>query len=415
MMVNIRENSVRRSMMSECVIAAVSIFLAAALCHGQTRVPTVGVGGDVMRGWRVFHQRDCVDCHAIWDQGGRVGPDLGRIRHGRLSTGQLAGVMWNHIPKMLGRMRQSGRSPVILSREEMADLFALIFFARQLDELGDPLRGEETLRLKGCSECHETNASGESVGPDLAKWGRYANPIVWAQLMWEHAPMMEEAMKRADMNWPKLEGADLVHIVAYVRSTGASGEKTYLRPGSIARGEELFREKNCNSCHPGVGPDLAVVELPASVGALASRMWNHSPSMMRVMRERDVPRKPVSAQELADIVSYVLALGNTDRGGDAGRGKQIFSRKGCVHCHEGDELSEAVGPPVGRLGGYSTPVDMATAMWNHGETMLERMTEAGLSWPVFNDKEMVDVLAYLRAVQPDSQSIDDPEQVGGVD
>jgi hypothetical protein len=40
---------------------------------------------------------------------------------------------------------------------------------------------------------------------------------------------------------------------------------------------------------------------------------------------------------------------------------------------------------------------MATAMWNHGEAMLARMTEAGLSWPVFNDQEMVDLLAYLNA------------------
>jgi hypothetical protein len=43
---------------------------------------------------------------------------------------------------------------------------------------------------------------------------------------------------------------------------------------------------------------------------------------------------------------------------------------------------------------------MAAAMWNHGETMLERMTEAGMAWPVFADDEMADLLAYLENSQP---------------
>ncbi len=355
------------------------------------------VGGDIMRGWREFHDKKCVECHAVWDQGGSVGPDLGRIRAGRLTDGQLAGVMWNHIPKMLGQMRETGHPPVTLSQEEMADLFALIFFVRQLDEPGDPARGESILRAKGCSECHQTRATGENIGPDLARWGRYANPIVWAQLMWEHAPVMEEAMKRSGIKWPKLDGADLVHIVAYVRSTGTSGEKIYLSPGSVSRGATLFREKACHRCHPGPGPDLAAAELPISVGALASRMWNHSPSMMQMMVEQDVSRPPLTPQELADIVAYVLALGNVDRGGTPTRGEKVFAQKGCGQCHQQEGKTSAPRLSRRERGTELRPVHMATAMWNHGETMLARMTEAGLSWPVFNDQEMVDLLAYLNA------------------
>ncbi len=383
----------------EFATGTLCVFCSTVPCGGQSTTVAASADGDVMRGWQVFHQKGCVDCHAIWDQGGRVGPDLGRIRLGHRTGGQLAGVMWNHIPKMLGRMEQTGRRPTSLTREDMSDLFALIFFVRQLDELGDPVRGEQILRAKGCSECHETRASQAVVGPDLAKWGKFANPIVWAQLMWEHAPMMEEAMKRGGMNWPKLEGADLVHIIAYVRSSGSHGVKTYLQPGSVVQGEQLFRKKGCQTCHPGSGPDLSRVALPPSVGALASRMWNHSPSMMRVMREQEIAKEPINPQELADIVAYILALGNTDHSGDPTRGEQIFARKGCVECHENGDLSGIGAPPVGQLGGHGTPVNMATAMWNHGETMLARLTEAGLSWPVFNDREMVDLLAYLATVE----------------
>lgn len=382
-----------------------ALWLAGPL-FAQSEDPMTFASGDVMRGWRVFHEKKCVSCHAVWDQGGKVGPDLGKVRNGRLTAGQLAGVMWNHIPKMLGQMDQTGHPPTKLSRQEMADLFALMFFVRQLDELGDPVRGAEVLRNKGCSECHETGADGVSIGPDLAKWGAYVNPIIWAQMMWEHAPMMQEAMERADVTWPKLEGSDLVHIVAFVRSVGATGERSYLRPGSALRGRELFEQKQCKSCHQGPGPDLSVAELPRSAGALASHMWNHSPTMMRVMREEKVARQPISPQELADIIAYLLALGNVDRGGDRGRGEDIFAQKGCIQCHDSDEVSETGGPPIGLLSGDATPVNMAGAMWNHGETMLERMTEAGLSWPVFHDNEMVDLLAYLESVRPAGQRSD---------
>jgi len=126
--------------------------------------------------------------------------------------------------------------------------------------------------------------------------------------------------------------------------------------------------------------------------------------MMSVMRDRKVKQEPVSAQELADILSYVLALGNTDSGGDAGRGATFFQTKGCAQCHEATEVNASKAPPVADLKGDATPVDIAAAMWNHSDTMLEKMTEAGLSWPMFNDREMVDLLAFLQATKTEESN-----------
>jgi len=142
-------------------------------------------------------------------------------------------------------------------------------------------------------------------------------------------------------------------------------------------------------------------------------MWNHSPSMMQMMVEQDVSRPPLTPQELADIVAYILALGNVDRGGTPERGEKIFAQKGCSQCHQQEgtavdlpspQGSRALGLTAPRLVGRERgtgfrPVHMATAMWNHGEAMLARMTEAGLSWPVFNDQEMIDLLAFLNATE----------------
>lgn len=380
-----------------------STFLIAGLLLGASPGPAERKSpgwvnqGDVMRGWRMFHEKGCVSCHAVWNQGGRLGPDLGRIRTDAPTPATLAGIMWNHIPKMHGEMRQSGMRMPNLTADEMADLFALIFFVRQLDEPGDPVRGEEILQTKGCSRCHETGET-DKVGPDLTKWARYPNPIAWAQLMWEHAPVMEQAMQRSGISWPKLEGSDLVHIVAYVRSTGATGEKVYLQPGSVPRGAELFEEKECNGCHPGAGPDLSAAKLPLTGGALASRMWNHSPEMARTMAEHEVGRMSMDAQELADIVAYLLTLRHRDQGGVPERGRGIFTAKGCVECHERDPEPDTPRPSLSALEKDATPVRMAAAMWNHGETMLQRMTEAGLSWPTFEKDEMNDLLTYLASV-----------------
>lgn len=359
------------------------------------------IDGDVMRGWRRFNEKGCVDCHAIWDQGAHVGPDLGRIRTGSLSGGELAGVMWNHIPKMRAWLRRAGRPPITLSTQDMADVFELMFFVRALEALGDPERGEAVVREKGCSACHAVRADGGGVGRDVTEWSQYTNPVHWAQIMWDHVPLMEGAMKQAGTNRPKLQDGDLVDIVAYVRSAGTSREKKYLRPGRAAIGQRLFVEKGCAGCHPGAGPDLAKVELPASMVALASRMWNHSPDVSRIMRERAATRESMTPQALADILAFVLALEHRAGPGDPDRGQRVFAEKGCAECHDRREPGGDVGPALDRLGGHATPVNMATAMWNHGGTMLERVAEAGRSWPVFTGDEMVDLLAYLRAVESD--------------
>ena len=129
--------------------------------------------------------------------------------------------------------------------------------------------------------------------------------------------------------------------------------------------------------------------------------------MMQMMVEKDVSRPPLTAQELADIVAYILALGNVDRGGTPARGEEVFAQKGCGQCHQQNGSSPAPPLSKGNAGSEIRPVHMATAMWNHGETMLARMTEAGLSWPVFNDQEMVDLLAFLNASEA-PPSVADP-------
>ena len=81
--------------------------------------------------------------------------------------------------------------------------------------------------------------------------------------------------------------------------------------------------------------------------------------------------------------------------------------------NEADNIPPGGPPTLKLLSGSASPAKMAAAMWNHGRTMLEKMTEAGMSWPVFADDEMADLLAYLSSIElPDNDAPASPKEKG---
>jgi predicted CXXCH cytochrome family protein len=278
-----------------------------------------------------------------------------------------------------------------LSPDEVSDLFSFLFFARYLDEPGDPVAGQIVLREKGCARCHLTEGSPLAGAPDLKRWAGYANPVVWAQKMWESAPAMERAMREAGIAWPRLDDTDLMNIMAYLRSVGGHEAKIYLEPGSAETGARLFADRTCRACHHvgGPGPDLSAVTPPRSLAALASRMWNHSPEMTRMMQSRGLERSPLSAQEMADIIAYIVSLRYDQRGGDPRR-------------------AESPAPAPVDLGAVADPVRLAPAMWNHGVAMMDRISEIGDVWPVFQPDEIIDLIAYLESIAPAAPAVAPP-------
>ena len=136
-----------------------------------------------------------------------------------------------------------------INETEMADLFGFFYIMRYMDEPGDPAKGKEVLRYKRCTECHGTGEKRQKVGPDLEMWAEFTNPILWVQMMWNHAPKMKKEMEKMSIPWPKLGGSDIVDIIAYIRSLKPSEEKVFLAPGDPAEGKRLFSQEGCIQCH----------------------------------------------------------------------------------------------------------------------------------------------------------------------
>ena len=352
--------------------------------------------GDIKAGWKVFTTKKCSFCHSIWGEGGKEGPDLGTLPESYVSQSQLAALMWNHWPDMWGKMTAKKIPPQKMERTEMADLFAFLYFIRYIDEPGNPQNGKASMETKHCSKCHPVVKEGTKGG--LGHWGMYINPILWAQMMWNHAPQMGQEMRKKGLSWVEFKGNEMVDLIAYIRSLSSKMEKVYLSPGDPQNGRKLFTQKGCIQCHSSPGElDLSKKkDFPRTLGQLAGMMWNHSPKMWKGIEEKGMERPTLSPQEMADLVAYLFSTQYFDEPGNPERGKNVFIKKQCNLCHtKGTKM-----PNLSALKGQISPIFMAQTLWNHGPEMLEKMRKAKVPWSKIDGKEIADLMEYLNRGMP---------------
>ena len=166
-------------------------------------------------------------------------------------------------------------------------------------------------------------------------------------------------------------------------------------------GSRVFGSKGCVKCHSvnGVGgkvaPDLARTMRPRSFVDLATAMWNHLPNMTDRMKQLGIARPQLDSKEAGDLVGFLYTLNYFDPPGSADAGKRLFSEKRCIVCHTVRGAGGVVGPNLDHLQQFRSPIFVASAMWNHGPQMAEKMKERRIERPTFTAKELQDLIAYL--------------------
>ncbi|MBI3989242.1 MAG: cytochrome c [candidate division NC10 bacterium] len=355
-----------------------------------------------VEGRRLFVSKGCARCHTVWGEGGTGGPDLGKISPAG-SFLQLAGILWNHSPQMTERMGEKGIQRPTFTPEEMAKLVAYLYSLQYFGEAGDPARGKALFAEKSCIKCHSVGGKGGEIGPPLDKFGRFLSPIAMAQAMWNHGPEMATAMQALKIPRPKFEGKEIADLLAYIRVEGKGGEGIYMLPGSPTEGRRLFQDKDCIKCHAvrgkggTIGPDLGRRELKRTVSEVAGIMWNHAPHMWAKMKTLRISEPKFSGKEMADLIAYLYFTGYLDEPGDHLKGKRIFSEKGCMACHSLGGKGGKVGPDLSRSKAVTSPIDLASALWNHAPAMEKVIEEQRLPWPRFEGENMRDLVAYLQS------------------
>jgi mono/diheme cytochrome c family protein len=358
---------------------------------------------DPIVGSRIFGSKGCAKCHAIDGVGGKVGPDLGRVSSSR-SFYDLAAAMWNHHPQMAQQMEKLGVSRPQLNSVETGDLIAFLYTVNYFDRPGDAKAGRQVFVKKQCVLCHQAGGMGGVVGPSLDRLAQHDSPIFVAAAMWNHGPSMAEAMRTRGIQRPNFSGSELRNLVAYLNSVdgGPGADPIYLLPGRPDRGQALFVRQRCSECHGvkgrggKVGGDLAERRVQLGLVEFAAAMWNKAPSMLKEMKEKNIPVPQIRAEEMADIVAYLYSVQYFARPGDPGRGERLMRAKGCLGCHSMDGKGGGVAPDFKKITGLDQPTTIVSAMWNHASAMEQKMAQMSLKWPVLKGDEMADIAAFMQ-------------------
>lgn len=393
--------------------AAFAAYGAAGNGTGQVRSGQGALPQDPLTGRALFAEKGCVNCHAVWGQGGGLGPDLTRAKIG-LSLLDFAGVLWNHSPAMIEMMRSRRIPRHTISTTEMAHLASFLYSLDYFDSPGDPRAGEALFSGKGCILCHSVGGKGGNVGPALDGFKQFASPLFLVRGMWSHGPRMTIKMAKLRVTPPRFHGHELADIFAYIQKValGKPSARVYMVPGSPARGERIFVAKGCIRCHSTraagehPAPDLSKIGFHKGITEIAGEMWNHAPGMWAKMRSMGIAVPQFSGREISDILAYLYFLQYYDTPGDPTTGQRVFLDKGCVLCHYAPEGGKPVGPDLSRSKAVSSPVAMCSAMWNHAPAMESLLRQRGIPWPHFQAGQVRDLVAYLRSQQPAAPPVD---------
>jgi cytochrome c551/c552 len=363
------------------------------------------------KGCAVFEEKGCIKCHAIYGKGGKGGPDIGEQRfYGTYLD--LAALMWNHLPKMIERMRETGDQFSHLNVNEMEQLVTCLSVIRYMGEPGNAQVGIRLLKSKGCVRCHKFGVSGRDIGPDICAGEEYIEPLRVVESMWNHSPKMYEVFKEYAIRRPEFKGNELDDL--------AAGMRSYMRPAKVptstfdlgdqANGKKISAEKGCMNCHAvrgiggKLGPDFDEVDFSCSVTEIAGKMWNHAPKMWDIMKGNDIPFPIFERGDMVDIIAYFYELMLEDEPGDAQKGHNVAVKQKCISCHmvRGEGAGSAVD--FASLDQVQSPLEMIACMWNHAPIMAKEQLEKKLKWPKLEAGDMADLYAYLRSISLEAEN-----------
>ncbi|MBI4524459.1 MAG: c-type cytochrome [Deltaproteobacteria bacterium] len=384
-------------------MAAGFLLLAALTDSFAQSLP--GSWQDPVEGSRVFGAKGCAKCHAVNGVGGRVGPDLGRIMPYR-SFHELAAAMWNHIPRMAGRIVQLGIQRPQLNPRETANLIGFLYTLGYFDTPGNLEVGKRLFSEKKCIVCHQIGGAGGVIGPGLDFLKRYSSPIFVAAAMWNHGPAMADEMRARRIVRPTLSGSELLDLVAYLNSVSKATPEgpLYILPGSAQEGRRLFSQRHCIECHSvrgqggRVGPDLVERGVQRSLIQFATAMWNKAPLMMAAMKSKRIAVPQFRVEEMADIVAYLYTIQYFATPGDLRKGLDLATRKGCVDCHSLSGKGGKTAGDLARIKDLDSIAAVTAALWNHAFIMEKGMEGRKIRLPEFRSDEMAHLIGLLQGL-----------------
>ena len=380
--------------------AILSFLFLCSLTFGQMPVPE-----DPTRGARLFGSKGCVKCHALKGDGGKVGPDLGKIDLGDTLL-DLAGKLLTHAPTMTAGMERARVAKANLTGDDLTEIAVYLYFLKFFDEPGNVTRGRYAFSEKSCNVCHPLSGKGPEGALGLDQFPQNISPIFLSQAIWNHGPDMIARMVQLGIKWPEFKGTEMMDLLEYIR-TNAKGVKevAYLSPGNPRVGKQIFAAKGCTKCHSirgegGKGAEDLGKKATAfykSLTQIASSLWNKGPTVLAKMAQSESGIPKFTPKEMADLLTYLHFLHFADESGNSNRGRSLFSELGCSRCHGLDgKPGEIMQVDLSRYQRAGNPIEFVAGMWNHSSEIERAMKEQGIRWPRFKKGELPDLLEFVR-------------------
>ncbi len=173
---------------------------------------------DPDRGWRVFQEKGCIECHGISRGSEHVAADFGPGRDLPPTYSQFAASMLNHFPTMQRAIATKGGRPPVFGEGEMADLTVFLYNLHYLEPSGSPQVGASVFGWRGCAQCHGKTAEGARGGPALRGRGQTYTSVRLAAALWGHGARMYAETRAQGQPWPSLLPSDVGDLLAFLNT-----------------------------------------------------------------------------------------------------------------------------------------------------------------------------------------------------
>lgn len=204
------------------------------LAAGRNSGPPTRVG-DPARGWVIFQQKSCLDCHTLAGRklsaqdsaekdnqvlvsSRRPGlPQGGDFSNLPVTLSQFGEAMLNHFPDMHRELSASGKTSPTFSDNELGDLAVFLYSLHYVEPSGSVHVGATIFRMRGCADCH--GADGSDAGaPALRGRGQNYTAVRLATGLWKHGAKMYEQRRKSGQRWPQLEESDIGDLLAFLNT-----------------------------------------------------------------------------------------------------------------------------------------------------------------------------------------------------
>ena len=193
-------------------------------------------------------------------------------------------------------------------------------------------------------------------------------------------------------------------LLFHLGLTGTSrAEDPLFLPERPLDGRTVFTSKGCIKCHAiqgvggEIGPDLGRVRLSQTFFEILSGLWNHFPRMNETFEEEGLAWPRFTAEEMRQLITFIYSINYFDPKADPDIGAMLFREKNCAFCHSVGGRGGKRGPPLDLYQPYAAPAFLASSLWNHGPAMLRSMKQRGIPFPQFQERDVIDILAFVRA------------------